>query len=310
MDELTSYLLNDRQQTRLAPETLEIMGKQAAAMYLDEGLSLNKAVVKVASGSDANQEHINRICEFANTEVYLRHHDKNKTAGAASSYPQFELADPSAVSKEMRAASIPKVASVSADYSRHVVRKEKMASSDADSLLGEMFGSDSSEGEPTFTTNSAVTEIYEAKDSLIGLKDNLEGSAEKLAMMRTDAEEEYYGAVKQFMLEGGSFSNVVAAARSTGADYEKVAQALRPTMERLMREKVASFEQLKEQTTGFEKIAHRIVNPEHPLSSVFAGMLTLDSEIEKVAVSLEDVDSSLKDVNVFIKEHFHARAAQ
>lgn len=310
MDDLTAYLLNERQQTRLAPETLEIMGKQAAAMYLDEGLSLNKAVVKVASGTDATQEHINRICEFANTEVYLRHHDKNKTAGAAASYPQFELADAAEVSRAMRQSSIPKVASVSADYSRHVVRKEKMASSDVDSLLAEQFGADRTEGAPSFTTTSAVEEVYAAKDQLTGLKDHLESSAQKLAMMREDASVEYYSTVKEHLMEGGSFSNVIAAARSTGAENDKIAGAMQPVIVQLMKDKVASFEQLKAQTAGFEKIAHRIVNPDHPLCASFAGILALDAEIEKVAVSLTDVDASLSDVNGFIKENFHGRAAR
>ena len=309
MDELTAYLLNERQQTRLSPETLEIMGKQAAAMYLDEGLSLNRAVVKVASGTDATQEHINRICEFANTEVYLRHHDKNKTAGAASSYPQFELADAVAVSREMRGASVPKVASVSSDYGRPAPRREKMASADADSILGETFGAGTKEP-PAFTTASAVEDVYDAKNQLVGLKDNLEGSAQKLAMMREDASSEYYGAVKEYMLEGGSFSNVIAAARSTGAENDKIAEAMHPVVVRLMKDKVASFEQLKSQTAGFEKIAHRVVNPEHPLCAAFAGLLALDAEIEKVAVSLADVDASLADVNGFIKEQFHGRAAR
>mgnify|MGYP003353403588 CR=1 FL=1 len=75
-----------------------------------QGQYRREAVAKLASAvPDMNAEQVKRVCEYANTNVYLALHDKNKTAGAGSSYPQFELADPSRVIQDLSDGAKPTV---------------------------------------------------------------------------------------------------------------------------------------------------------------------------------------------------------
>ena len=109
-NDLVNYLSSTGQHAKLSPEALEMMGKQAANMFLDTGLSLNEAVVKIASEHhDINVEQLKRVAEFANTAVYLAKHDQSKTAGDSTSYPQFELADPARIVQDMSDGARPTV---------------------------------------------------------------------------------------------------------------------------------------------------------------------------------------------------------
>jgi len=103
-DDLVQYLLAGRSsQVSLDADTLKLMGKQAAAKFLNEGVPLTEAVTKLASETSGIQvEHINRICEFANLEVNARVFEK----GAAENkgglvYPSFTPADPAKVVQQL-----------------------------------------------------------------------------------------------------------------------------------------------------------------------------------------------------------------
>jgi hypothetical protein len=94
----------------LSAESLELLGKTAANAYLTQGIRLNTSIAKQAAAHpDISNAQVQRICEFANTAVYLAQHDKNKLAGAGSSYPQFELADAARVIQDISSGSRPTV---------------------------------------------------------------------------------------------------------------------------------------------------------------------------------------------------------
>lgn len=305
-DELSNFLMDGTRHASLSAESLEMMGKQAANRLLNDGLPLNETISKLAAAhADINGEQIKRVAEFANNAVYLAKHDQNKTAGADSSYPQFELADPFRIMQGLSSGSRPTVSTaVDAEYSK-LPEKSKTASAESDDIIEQMFRVDPAVQLPTFTKESAAHQIFSAKDDLIGLKVNLEHHAEQFVMATKEAQAEYYDLVKRHMLSDGSFTDVVAAAQSSGADKMKIAEALRPVISRLLTEKVASPSDLAVRDS-LEKVAHRVVNEEHPLVKTFFSILALNDEIEKVATALEEVDVQLARVNGFIKEKFLA----
>lgn len=313
-DELSNYLMNGSRHASLSAESLELMGKQAATRFLTEGLALNESISKLAGEhQDINGEQIKRIAEFANNAVYLAKHDQNKTAGANSSYPQFELADAGRIIQEMSDGARPTVTTnVDIAYTQ-AAQKSKTASvhvsSLKDSVVETMFGIKKAASQEV-TKEQAVKQVMDTKDELTALKDNLAHKGEQFHMALKEAQAEYYSLVKNHLLEGNSFTDVLVAAQSTGADKMKVAGAFRPIVERLLTEKVASPLQLKIMTEQLEKVAHRVVNDKHPLVSTFSSMLALEAEIDKVAMSLEDVDAQLGRVKGFIKEQFLAGSAR
>ena len=302
--ELSRHFLSDQgRHASVSPETLEQMGKEASVMHLEKGLSLNEGVAKLASAyPDFNAEQIKRVAEFANTATYLAIHDKNKTAGAGSSYPQFELADPARIIQDMSDGARPTtVTRTDLDYSRLPEKKDKVSSAYADSMLDELFKT-ASAPELNYSKESVINDVMAYKYTVESSFDILKNSLEDLDLTYKQASAEYYDSVKKHLLEGGSFADVVVASRSTGADFDKIAEETRPILVRLLSEKVASPESLRMATDGIQKVAHRVVNEAHPLVSTFSALVHTKGEMDKVAMALDDTEEQLERLENFIKE--------
>ena len=307
-DELANYLTQiDSSYARISPESLELLGKEAANMFLDEGIALNEAVVKLASGyPDINQDQVKRICEFANTATYLALHDKSKTAGSDSSYPQYHLADPFRVLQDMTDGARPTVVThTDVEYGKQPLKQKISSIVDTDAVFAELFKTEQG-ADLSFTKETALQEIMDAKSDLQALQGSLTSSAEQLDLLYKEASDDYYTTVKEHLLDGGSFRDVLAAAAALSTPYEKVATSLQPFVVRLMSERVATAGELNDQLSTLEKVAHRVVNPSHPLVGGMAAIHTLDNEIEKIATGLMTVTDELARVNSFIKVTFGA----
>lgn len=81
-------------------EELEVLGKQAARMYLCGGCSLNDAVVETVKQAGLSPEQVKRVVEFANTSAYLKEFEKK---GSTDKYIHFEggPASPGEVLKDL-----------------------------------------------------------------------------------------------------------------------------------------------------------------------------------------------------------------
>jgi hypothetical protein len=319
-NELLNYLTTDSGHARISPEKLELMGKAASNMYLDTGLSLNEAVVKLASEHpNINSDQLKRIVEFANQSTYLALHDRAKTAGAGSSYPQFPLADIGRVVQDMSDGARPTVVTqTDLDYSRQPEKSKtasanlKTASARVEEALAEMFGAnrEKTAADLDYTSNTVFEEVYSARDSLIGLKEHLQHVGEQFDLMQKEASEEFYDLTKRHLLAKGDFVDVMVAARSSGASHEKIAQVMKPVIERLVKEKVASSRQLIENSKQIEKVAHRVVNEQHPLVRSFREVLTANNEIDTISTGLEQVEGELSKVSSFLKENFGGQSSR
>lgn len=302
-NDLSGILANDRRHANLSPERLEMMGKEAANRLLNDGLPLNEGIAKLAAEhNDITQQQVMRVCEFANTAVYLAQHDQSKTAGAASSYPQFDLADPNRIIQNLSdGARSTVVTPTDIEYSRLPRKFEKTSSAQSDDLLAGMFGVKTASAEPTFTTDTALHELLTSKDMLVGLQDHLAFHRDSFSSAQSDAEEGYYVGVKNHLLEGGSFADVVNAAESTGIGAEKVAAVLGPVIERLMSEKVASAERLSAGLRNLEKVAHRAVNPSHPFAADVLAIASFRDEIEKLSSAHQEATEQLAHINEAVR---------
>lgn len=67
-----SYLLSDQtgQRSKVAADRLELLAKTAAKRYIEEGVSLNSSIQKIAEGNDLNANQIQRVCEMANIATH------------------------------------------------------------------------------------------------------------------------------------------------------------------------------------------------------------------------------------------------
>lgn len=307
-DDLTRYLTSDSPKPKVAPETLEVMGKQAASQFLSSGVALNEAIVKLAAGQHLGVDQVKRVCEFANNAAYLGLHDKNKTAGAESSYPQFELADAGRVVQDLAVAAKPtlrpaEINPSAADYGRQPV-KAKLASATTDNLLADLFNVKEAEARADldFTRSSAINDIVDTKQDLTSLKDTLTSAAAELNALHEEATEDYYKVAKAHLLEGHGFEDVLAAAGWSPETKSKVSSILQPVVARLIKEKVAAPADLTFGLHSLAKVAHRVIDETHPLVAHYREIASIDTEISKIAASLADVDVELDRVNAFLKK--------
>lgn len=305
-NELSHNLLRASRGSGVSPEMLEVMGKQAAAGLTSNGTPLARGIAKIASQNPGmTNEQIKRVCEAANTAVYLDMHEKR--AGAESSYPQFELADPVEVIRTLdRAANPVKTAEVDSSYARPPERKQLFSNSQSMSLLAEMFGQEKNASAAPVDPEFAARQAVRAQQDLEDLRGKIRYDIEANDIMLKEASASYYDTVKRHLLDGHSFSGVMAAARSTGADTEKIAGVVRPLVTALLAGKVASADSLHAGVLNLEKIAHRVVNDKHPLVSSFGAVLGFQSEIEKLASSLAEVEGELSKITAVVRERYHA----
>ena len=78
-------------------QDLSSLGKEASSMFLEHGISLNDAIVKIASRRpDMTKEHVQRVIENANLITF-----EDMFKGASSKHVTFDLADPDVIHGEL-----------------------------------------------------------------------------------------------------------------------------------------------------------------------------------------------------------------
>lgn len=303
MDELSNYLTSGKTHAKLSPESLEMMGKQAANMFLEgKGVSLNDAIAKLAGGHhDISTEQIKRVVEFANTQVYLAKHDQDKTAGAETSYPQFELADAGRIVQDLSDGARPTIVTqTDIDYNR-LAKKEKVSSVQTERELAELFKTASEEKD--YSQETIVNNVMGAKDALIGLRGVLGERYDQHLELFKEATAEFYTYVKRHILDGGSIGEVMAALKPLGIQDEVV----QPVVQQLLTEKVAKPQDLKAQVKEASAHDGRLVDEKHPIIQTYAGIMTAWDEMKTASAALEDVENHLTEVQDFIKKAYFTK---
>lgn len=313
-EQLSSMDLQNVRHADLSPEMMELIGKQAANLFIEKGVNLNESIVKMASAhEDINQEQLKRICEFANTATYLAKHDQNKTAGAKVSYPEFELADPNRVIQDMSDGAKPTILTkVDTDYGHLPEKKQKTSSAKSDALLEELFNTKeaSARADLDFSKDTAVNQVMEAKEQLVALRETLSASNEHLDLMQKGASADFYEHAKRHCLEGGSFADIVKAAQATGASNEQVQEVLRPVISLFIKEKVSSVKSMTEDMKDLTKLAHRVVDPEHQMVKAAGAIIDCNQQRGAISSGLEQIEAEIKRVNAFVKEKLSAKSTR
>src|SRR5512144_2811171 len=194
-DDLSNYLSSGKGRVALSPERMEMMGKEAAQLLIDKGTPLEKSIVKLASDvPDINDEQVKRIIEFANTAAYLSYHEKNKTASANASYPQFALADPQRVLATLHGSKT-KESQVDPSYGQAPERRTT-STPKREAALEELFLGENKERLKTAglpcSQETGVTSLLDAKENLTALKEHLELAGEHFDLLLKEAKVEYY----------------------------------------------------------------------------------------------------------------------
>lgn len=138
MDDMPFGLAQQTTYAKLSPQDLDLMGKQASLCYLENGVSLNEAIVKIAREHPSISPHqIRRVVEAANTHTFS--HIFEKQAGDKN--VEFPIADPSIVLKELDDGARPIRTVTAEDYAMSPV-KQSHVTLDQDMTLATAFGYD------------------------------------------------------------------------------------------------------------------------------------------------------------------------
>lgn len=294
-------------------EELEVLGKQASALYRCGSCSLNDAVVETTKKAGLSPEQVKRVCEFANTDAYLKEFEKK---GSTHKYISFHggPANPAEVLKDLNDGGggtifddgsddyfhgpLHKSAAALLDRNRSAMGLEKTASSSpAESAFHEMWQSE----EKPLPYAEPLQDSFAMRDKLAAADDQLRHELDVTEMLFAQASEDLYQLVKQ-AAETVPLGHVLQAWHEVvpGPGFVKSAFAL--IGPRLVREEV--FESLDSLGGSIEKTAgrHLAVDTTHPLVTTFAAYCTSLEKLAHLREARREVSGELNYIDSFLKE--------
>lgn len=295
------------------PETLEYIGQRASNDFVEKKASLNQAIVKLASQHpELNNEHIHRIAEFANNITFQHLFQQNQDKNV-----HFDVADPGTIIRDLRDGGSPahsgKVLHNKSDYYRAPIQEKDGELSDgfADLMNRENSSGDFGQGEPIEKVASAgldptwegsanpINDIYAEHLKLRRAHEELTVSYETADLMYKQASEELYRQAKQEVISAnGAGINGVATVFQKLAGNKVAEQEISPLVERLMGDGVPG-EVLVAQ---LQKTAGKIINMEHPLSKVVAGVIKCAQERDVAYGALGELEKGIEKTAAFLKQ--------
>lgn len=314
-------------------ELLETLGNQAANRFIQKGDDLNATIAELAAEhSNLDNEHLKRIAEFANNAVFQHKHqnDTDKNVHFDVADPGVIIRDlkdggsPAYDGKTLQGQSKAKESDVPAvgdgDY-RRPPGDELTADSggfrDLDSGMAELFRQDQSSGvqgtgEPIAKTAAQILGAAQARarhanpiEDVYDTHVNLQAAREKVAhvheqmdLLVKTAREDFYRAVKAEVLDpdGPGLPTVVEAVKLAAPSDRLAFRALRPVMERLVKEGAV-------RQGDMEKRASRqvLLNPEHPIVTSLSGLVKAAEEKVRAEKALAELDTSLAQTEAFLR---------
>lgn len=241
------------------PERLQMLGKRASAMFVEQGIPLTDAVVRVLSEeSGLNRNHVQRVTEFANNYAFEGLFNKEASDHRVIDFGEHGPADTAEVLKELNS-----------------VGREQIKMAARQPTISRRFvpGQDSARDSYALTKTAAAVPAYSYVDpyrELGELRENVNRAKEEMLEKIGQAGLEYeaacrslYSLTKQAVLGGYSPADVTVAFLQTAVDRSLVKLALREIANRMDLDQIPAVPMTKQASV-------RQVNPKHPLMAAFS----------------------------------------
>jgi hypothetical protein len=275
------------------PGKLQLLGKQAAAIYSDKGTPLNEAVLSVIGREDLGPEHARRVCEFANQEAFQREWEK----GGSVRNVEFTggPADPAVVMRELNDGARPDSVCVS-DYDEPPVKTAR-----ADRRVEEeIFGKYAQVMTHPSEVPSPLPDMHRMRQQLSGAQDHIHSKISSLEVSKEAVARDLGDAVCDAVLSGNSLHKISSAWSHFCSRQDLFKEALDVSIARMRERGVPSAELEAEKLAGQEPVG-RIPNMEHPLvvkfrafTKIAAHLRTLQQAISVVGEQIPRVDEVLR----------------
>jgi hypothetical protein len=279
-------LLEQARARPVDPGKLQLLGKQAAALYSDARTPLTQAVLSVIGSEDLGPEHARRVCEFANQEAFQREWEK----GGSVRNVEFEggPADPAVVLRELNDGARPETIRVS-DYDSPPT---KLARADR-RVEEEIFGKYASIMRPP--APRGVTDLHHLRTTINGAQEHLISKLSSVQVAHETLARELGDEVCKAVMEGSSLSKIACAWSHFSGDKLGFKEALDVSTARMRERRVPGWnaepEKLASEDVG------RIPNPEHPLISRFIEFTKVAAQLRILKGAAESLQKQLAPVD-------------
>lgn len=302
-------LLTQPSGSNVPPETLEMLGRQASQLFQAQGVSLNQAVSQIlANHPELGNEHIKRVIEFANTvtfqEMFQASEDKNV---------HFEVADPGVILRDLKdGGSSAHSGTLNTDYQRPPQQQPGQGSPDVEAAFMQQFTGNSPSASEAVKVASVrgeavdhekhanpMDDAYDAMLRLQATREKLAESYERMDMLLTDTNEDFYQQVKAQVKdsEGSGLGGVIGALEKIGSS-EWIETVLGPVAVRLVKEGYDN----RYLARSLAKTAGAVPDLAHPLFASFSAIIKLAGEMVVCSQAIDDVDKMLEDIRVPFKK--------
>lgn len=324
MSDIFQQLLSSQPNNAPSAELLETLGSQAARKFVSgDSQSLNDLIAQIASEhSNLGNEHIKRIAEFANNQVFQTLHSKEEDKNV-----HFDVADPGVIIRDLRDGGSP--SHDGKTLNTGMADKDKVSVGDnitdygtppsggfgdLDSGMNELFRQDefsgvNGTGEPVAKTASVhtdhsghanpVEDVYDMHVQLKAAREKVAEAHEQFDLILKQARADFYEQAKNIVLDpdGPGLPGVVEAIKLAAPSEVMAYQVLRPVAEQLSQEQLVLPEDMHKRASA------KVVNDQHPLVQTFCGLVKAATEKLRAEKSLEEIDSSLKQTEGFLQDH-------
>jgi hypothetical protein len=289
LDQYFGDILTEGRSRNISPEILKELSKTAARRYIKDKVPLNESIMKIAQEEQAlNPEHIKRIVEMANTDVYLHLHGNEEDKNVF-----FDIADPSTILEEL--GSVEKKAEYDlSDYKISPKKSNQIKTAAVNNLQDELVGVTQ-----FIRHQDPKNDLLDLKEKLTSAQGQLLSERENTAVKMKIAFDNLYKSIKSELTNGQltsdddikpSFSNIAQVMSTVSNDLS----ILEPIASNLMKEKIASFEDLN---SSFKKIAGVIINPENSVVHYFNEYTKLASYNKELTGAIKIANENIVEVN-------------
>lgn len=288
--------IQQRVARKVDPEQLQLMGKQAAALYTKTGKPLSASVVEIAKHAALSPEQIRRVCEFANTAAYLEAFEKSGEVRNVTF--NDGPADPSVVMKDLNDGSVPAVHQLqSADYDRSS-RSYKTAGAN-DMVLAEAFlipqGLEKSAGTGSISPldrANPVDELYDLHVRLTDIRDQYMSKLSSCDVLMDEVGRDFGQAVKQELMAGSSMDEIQYAWSHFGSPA-MIKRAYKEVADRLKgQEEVLAYFTSRSKTASMK----RVPNDSHPVIERFMAFSKVAAQREKLGHIVDVLNEQISEV--------------
>lgn len=238
---------------------LQLLGKQAAAMYSDHRVPLTDAVVSVIGKEDLGPEHTRRICEFANTEAFRNEWEK----GGSVRNVEFTggPADPAVVIRDLNDGSRQDAILVS-DYSEPPA---KIAAADS-RVEEEIFGKFAQTMVHPSEVPSGMGDLHRLHQTVNGAQEHIHGKLSGLEVTKEAVARDLGDTVCDAILRGMSMFKIASAWSHFCDDKSLFQEAVDVSVKRMHQRGLS--DDVEKFASAAEPVGS-IPNPGHPLVSRF-----------------------------------------